>query len=229
MVGNSMIFYKSKKIMILFFAFVCIFITSCSGNNVSQDDAKDAVISVTQNIATDTTEIYENEYELLDADVLYKSNKNFKIYTNASETIFCYYIYDNNGGLIDIGYHDWRGSFDIWMDDTVLVLEYGFGGSSWYRRYYDTEQGMVSRYFYKPVATYQDLVAYFTTSKEGIITLIIQNMFDTTDYYLEINRKFSDLVIKDQCEAEFINEGTQLLITYWIADDEAVSEIIDLI
>lgn len=203
---------NKKRIILLPLLLVLIF-CSCSSNN------------------NNTTQVNNSAYSQLDnIDVIYKQNKNYTILSNEDTTIFHYYIKDDNGNIIDEGYHDWRGRFDISQKNNFLVMNYGFGGNAWYERYYDTTNGRVSRFFEKPIANADEFVAYFVVTDTGNeIVLIVQNMFDPNIYYKEIRKDFSDYVIKEQVSAEFSEDNSKLKISYWTnPDNENVTEIIDL-
>jgi hypothetical protein len=177
----------------------------------------------------------ENTWNYLDSlDLPYQQDENFEIFTDESCTGFFYYVKDNNGNVMDQGYHGWRGSFGLEFNQGgILMLEYGLGGtpSQWQRRYYDVSNGRVSRFFSKPMQTHDELVAYFTWKEEdGDLVLVIQNMFDPSVYYKEVERDFSLYVYTMPSTAEFLDNGTKLSITYWLKpDDKEVTEIIDLI
>ena len=64
---------------------------------------------------------------------------------------------------------------------------------------------------------------------ENSIILVIQNIFDEKVYYQEIKRAFSSKVLDLYSETEFINNNTQLKISYLInSSDEIITEVIDL-
>ena len=64
---------------------------------------------------------------------------------------------------------------------------------------------------------------------ENSIILVIQNIFDEKVYYQEIKRAFSSKVLDLYSETEFINNNTQLKISYPInSSDEIITEVIDL-
>ncbi len=64
---------------------------------------------------------------------------------------------------------------------------------------------------------------------ENSIILVIQNIFDEKVYYQEIKRDFSSKVLDLYSETEFINNNTQLKISYPInSSDEIITEVIDL-
>ena len=162
-------------------------------------------------------------------DVPYKQADNYEIFTNEAHSAYYYIIKSDNQDIIDIGYHNQRGSFDVFFRDNLLVLDYGWGGNSWHERYYDVSIGRVSRFFPRPISTANEFVAYFMITSSGHIALVVQNMFDPSEYYREFERNFSDFVFKDLAAAEFISQNTQLKISYWTTpNDEVVTEIINL-
>ena len=116
-------------------------------------------------------------------------------------------------------------------EDGILVLNDGAGGIPplWGERYYDVSNGRVSRFYFNPVKTYNELVVHYSEKKEsGESILIIQNMFDPSIYYKEIERDFALANWSIPDTAEFIDAGKKLRITYWLkSDDEEVTEIID--
>jgi len=173
---------------------------------------------------------HTTQVQLNDINVTYKQGDNYIIYTNEEPaTIFEYIIKDDDGHIMDSGYHNYRGSFDIFEKDNLLVMNYGMGGNSWYERYYDTTSGRISRFFERPVASSDELVAYFITDKDNEITLIVQNIFNPNEYHKEIRKNFSDYAIKNQATAEFTEDNAKLKLTYWTKpDNQKVTETIDL-
>ena len=71
-------------------------------------------------------------------DIVYEEDDNYIIYTDERQSGYHYYVKSDDGALIDEGFHTWRGSFGFDRKDGILVLDNGFGGPSWHRRYYDT-------------------------------------------------------------------------------------------
>lgn len=163
-------------------------------------------------------------------DISIEKGNNYEIFTDSAQTGYHYYVKDNDGNVIDEGYHDWRGSFGFEVRDDILELDYGHGGPVWQRRYYDVSNGRVSRFFEKPVQVNGELVAYFTLQgEEKNWVLIVQNMFDPAIYHKEIYRDFSLFVYTMPSTAEFIDNGRKLRVIYWIKpDDKMIEETIDL-
>ncbi|MBQ6714350.1 MAG: hypothetical protein IJN15_02235 [Clostridia bacterium] len=179
---------------------------------------------------TEALELYENNsnFELYNIDDIYKQNNNFVIYTNDNYTLFKDSIKDDKDCVIDYGYHNGRGSFDIYYEDKLLVLNYGFGGNSWFERYYDTSNGKVSRFFERPIQHTNSLVACFVLDEKNKIVLVVQDIFDSKVFYKEIYRDFSDLVLKNHIDCEFQNSDTELKITYWLNNNQQVTETIKI-
>lgn len=163
-------------------------------------------------------------------DIIYEEDDNYVIYTDEIQSGYQYYVKNDDGALIDEGFHTWRGSFGFDRKDGILVLDNGFGGPSWHRRYYDTASGRVSRFFYKPVQTSNELVAYFTSKGEdATIVLVVQNMFDPAVYYKEFQGNFSGMVFRDHSTGEFLDNDTKLKVHFWTEpNDEEATEIFDL-
>jgi len=146
--------------------------------------------------------------------VVYKTGENFTIYTDQNEIMhFYYYVRNKNGEVIDRGYHDSHGSFDIEYQNGLLALDYGYGAHFFDKRYYDIEGGRISQFFPRPVAESDRLVAYFT-QEDDQFKLIVRDIFDATTFYQEIIRDFSDFVIKQNYTGEFIENNTKLRVTY---------------
>lgn len=170
------------------------------------------------------------DYYIDSINIEYKKDKNFIIYTDANQTGYIYIIKNNYGEQIDFGYHNYRGSFDIYEKSGLLVLDYGFGGNSWQERYYDVEQGRVSRFFQNPLATYNENISYFIINPDNQnIYLVIQNIFNPSIYYEEILWEYSSTVFRAQPKAQFLQNGTKLKISYYDeTTNEFVTQIVEL-
>lgn len=150
-----------------------------------------------------------------------EENKNFIIKSSSDYAGFFYEIYDNYGNLLDIGFHDWRGNFDVSKNGNLVKLEYGFGGTNVHSRYrlYDVEHGKVSRYFDGPIAVNDMLVAYFTMSEDRAV-LVVQDAFDTEKTYKEFNGKFDEYIWLKIIGLSFSDDGTKLVIKHRETNNE---------
>lgn len=213
---------------------ICIiFLTSCSNKIDSSSDTKyskeesdryinkhinDSEVLKKYNINGDGTVI--NFFDTM--DTVYKKDVNYIVNTDGFS--FCYKVNDNDGNLLDIGYHDYQGGLNFYYQEDLLVLEYGYGGNLRpSKRYYDVKNGRVSRFFDNPIAEYSTKVAYFTYSEsknENI--LIVRDMFDMTNYYTEIKRNFANgTELYYNTQAAFLENGKKLEITYPVKSKNA--------
>jgi hypothetical protein len=198
---------------------------------LSNDDVPPSSLGISFEYTTDENGYIWNYFDTL--SVLFEENTNYKIYTDNAQISFYYSVFDDNGNLLDEGYHGWRGSFGFsFNEDGLLVLDYGLGGtpSMWQERYYDVSAGRVSRFFSNPVQTHGELIVYFTTKKaHDDIILIIQNIFDASVYYKEVSGAYSHYVWAMPCTAVFSDDSEWLSITYWTYPyGKEITDIIDL-
>lgn len=216
-----------KLLLVLLLACTC-FLTSCSNKdnsfvsdgNISKfesmenDQKKQAEdTNLSKNYTVNRNGIVTNYFDTL--DTVYKNDKNYTIYTDGSS--FRYTVKDNKGNVLDMGYHDYRGSLNFYYQEDILVLEYGYGGNLRpSKRYYDVENGRVSSFFNNPIAEFSTKVAFFTfRERDKKNVLIVQDIFNVADYYTEIERDFAGgTVLYYNCEATFLDNGTKLQITY---------------
>lgn len=171
--------------------------------------------------------------ELNKLDPYYKivnENKNYKVYTDKSGLNYFYNVYNNVGECIDSGFHTREIRFEF--INNILSIKMGFGTYAFICRYYDLSTNRVSRFYPTPLEIGGEYIAYFTNipknDKDNIV-LVIQDIFDEKDYYKEIRRDFSPMVLRVYSETEFVNNNTQLKISYPInSSDEIVTEVINL-
>lgn len=181
---------------------------------------------------TDSKEYY-NTYENFENSFsnIEKENNNYIIKSSDKYAGNFYEIYDNESNLLDKGFHDWRGSFDISKDGDIIKLEYGFGGTDIHPQYrlYDVKNGKASRYFHGPVATHGNKIAYFNTIQDKAV-LIVQDAFDTKEYYKEFYGKFDELVHLKIQEIKFLSDGSKIIIKHCETNNESniIEETFDL-
>jgi len=212
---------KAKLYIIFVLIFTCI-LSSCT------KAADDYIVDVSSQTDSTYEEVNPWNY-MFSIEMLFDEGKNYKIYSDSQQTGFHYYVNDNNGETIDEGYHSWRGKLEFKYFNELLVLDYGFGGSEWQRRYYDVTIGSVSRFFYKPIAESKKLVAYFSTDdKTHKTVLIIQDIFNPNMFYKAVKRDFSNRITREECTGEFIDDYN-LKLTYRPEENlSLITEIIDL-
>lgn len=190
-------------------------------------------IVVYVNINNNKTDIANKELAVKPSNPYYKlseENKNYKVYTDESGFNYYYDIYNNNGKLIDTGFHTKGIGIEVIGD--ILNIRKGAGTYVFTCKYYDLSTNRVSRDYATPLEIGGEYIAYFTTKTEGNkdeIVLIVQNIFDERLYYKEIKRDFSDETLSFYSPTEFIDNNTKLRIKYPInQNDEVVTETIDL-
>jgi len=215
-----------RKFIGLVLLVACVFgLTSCTQkeNNPSFDSTPSTSATtgakqvLSHKYSVDENGNVMNFFDTL--DTLHKSGENYQIYTDGFS--FRYTVTDNNGKVLDIGYHDYRGSFDLDYQGKLLVLEYGSGGNVGIigvsKRYYDVEAGRVSPFFAGVLAHGGTKVVYFAyREQEKKTVLIVQDLFDPADCYEEFERDFANSpnLLYNDTKAEFLNDGKQLQITY---------------
>lgn len=181
----------------------------------------------------DETNIYDEYGRLKPSNPYYntvKDETNYKVYTDESGLNYYYKVYNNIGECIDSGFHTGEITFEC--IDNILSMKMGFGTYAFICRYYDLSTSRVSRFYTTPLEISGEYIAYFTKktkNDENNIILVIQNIFDEKVYYQEIKRDFSSKVLDLYSETEFINNNTQLKISYPInSNDEIIIEVINL-
>ena len=191
------------------------------------DDAVETMssdVSSANDISDEQKDIYYNTFENFEKTftTVRVEEKNFIIKTSDNFAGDFYEIYDNNGNLLDKGYHGWRGSFDISKEEEIIILEYGFGGTNVQPKYrlYDAQKGVASRYFEGPIAHNGKLLAYFSIN-ENDAKLIVQDIFDIEETYIEFSGKFDKFILMKIKEMSFDDNGTKLVIKYFETNNES--------
>ena len=207
------------KMMRVLLAGCLLLVTLFGCGNVKQNAAtEDAGVSQVER------EAYYNTFEAFRHTFTKASvkEKNHTIWQSDEHAGEFYEIYDDDGHLLDYGYHGYRGSFDISLDGTILTLEYGFGGTTVYPQYrfYDVSKGSVSRYFDGPVAVYGTRVAGFCLRDDKAL-LIVQNAFDTDKAYREFTGKFDKSIFLKVQSLTFSPDGKQVTVSHCETDNES--------
>ena len=170
--------------------------------------------------APQSQEKANNQYGFFDTfNIVCEEHQNYKLLTNADNTGYCYYVYDNAGELLDSGYHDYRGCSFAFKDGYLSYYNAGLT-FTWHERYYDVENGRVSRFYYRPLDTHKNLVAYYGSNSNDKTVLIVSDMFDKQTYYCEFAREFSLSVLTGGSTGSFSEDGKTLTVTYIVTDHE---------
>lgn len=202
--------------------------TGCKCNKNFESTSK-----VESHISNNIGKEYYNTYNNFENSFsnIEEENNNFIIKSSDSYAGNFYEIYDNYSNLLDKGFHDWRGSFDIYKDGDIIKLEYGFGGTGVHPKYrlYDVKNSKISRYFGGPIATYGNKVAYFNENQNKTV-LVVQDAFDTKEYYKEFYGKFDGLILMKIQDINFSSDGRKIIIKYCETNNESniIEETFDL-
>lgn len=110
----------------------------------------------------------------------------------------------------------------------VLTLTLG-RGDCWITRFINVKDGSVSEGFDYMVAYNADKVVY-PGFKDGVMKIIVQDIFDKEQYYLEIVREYAPVAVGRYMiiDAEFLDDDALYLKYYKGEEWEEVSEVIDL-
>ena len=212
-----------KKFICLLLALLFILgLVGCNRDEVVEDTNSDE--SSISEISNEQKDAYFNTFENFERTftTVRVNEKNYIIKTSTDFAGDFYEIYDNNGNLLDKGFHGWRGSFDISKERDIITLEYGFAGTSVHPKYrmYDAEKGIASRYFEGPIAVNGTLIAYFKVSNEEA-SLVVQDIFDVENCYKVFNGKFDTFILMKIQEISFSEDGTQINIKHCETNNES--------
>jgi hypothetical protein len=217
-----------KKRIILAVAMALLFSACATAADEVSSGASEAAEN--QTLESEAGDI--NKYECInlgDINVIIEKDAHYILYTNAEKTAFRYEVFDAGGNYMDGGVNDYHG-FRFSYQDGLLEMRKGTTGT-WMARYYDTEKSYVSRFFFMPKQTCGNLIAYYDRDNEGNRAVFVENIFDKEKYSMKLKREFCSAM--GPIETEFLNDGTQLRITYEIQmndkyETELVTETIDL-
>ena len=208
-----------KRVLWLWIIISLVLVLSGCCDKTKNENAKtsDSTTNTTSSALDFERDAYFNTFENFE----YSFNKtiikddNYVIRQSDEHTGDFYEIYDNDGNLLDKGYHGYRGSFDISKKDGIVILEYGFSGTNVYPKYrlYDVEKGKVSRYFDGPIATYDNLIAYLISNEQKTV-LAVQDFFDIDIFYKEFTGDFNHSIYMDFDDLSFSDDGTKIIIKH---------------
>lgn len=102
------------------------------------------------------------------------------------------------------------------VTDEIVEIRFHVGNPADYVLYYNLKTSQLSKEFFNPTTTKNDLVVYMNENyNNNEITMVIQDIFDKSKYYKEIKRDFSPVAAacSDLEKAEFI-DNNKLRITY---------------
>lgn len=190
-----------KRIVLM--VILIILIAGCSNSNISDRES-----SPTINMHYEVKERY---YEIYDI-------------TKHERPLYQYYIFNGNHEVVDYGII--YAFPKVTKTGSIIKLCIQVAEHVICCRYIDIEKDLCSYWFTNPVAENENMVAY--PDPGGSTKLIVQDMFDKSEYYREFERDFA-YKQWPLTSAEFIDEGTRLKITYTSEDLHEITEMLDLI
>lgn len=146
-----------------------------------------------------------------------------------------YYIYDDEGRVVDEGSTTRMTPVVSFENDEVICVHQSVGSGIWWSKYYSLKRDVVSQKYDYVFAFNGELVVYIDIPSGGSAfetrRLVIRNAFDKAEFYMAVDLELAE-VHSPIIRAEFINNNTQLEVTYYfgedIADMQEITEIIDL-
>ena len=161
---------------------------------------------------------------------LVKSEKHFQIYKyKGTVNKHFYRILDSNGNTV-ISETTTRPLSIAIIGDDIIDINISFGSGVSQHQYYGIEKNTLSDTFEDVFATSGELIVYMNVPKENPMknrTLVIQNIFDKENLFVEYKLDFSNYVIPVE-KIIFSKDSNALEITYYKGPEgELTTEILN--
>ncbi len=161
---------------------------------------------------------------------LIKSEKHFQIYEYKDAVNKHFYrILDSNGNTV-ISETTTRPLSVSIIEDDIIDISISFGSGVCQHQYYDIDKNILSELFFDVFATSGELIVHMDVPKENAMenrTLVIQNIFDKEELFVEYKLDFSNYVIPIE-KIEFLTNSNSLQITYYKGSEkELTTEILN--
>lgn len=197
-----------NKLKIFSVIFGVLFLCSCTVNTQRKNAPFDNVVG------------FEN---LSQTDICMES-ENYILYKDGN--LSYYYIYDNNGAVLDEEGFDKLPLPNIEKFGKNLIrVSKGNGSSTAYSKFYDVENDLISAPFLNVLYYDENFIVYLEEELDSERKLIIQNPFDKEKMY----REFTDLKfsrsITPISEITLISDD-KLLVKYKTGNDFKETEIV---
>ncbi len=207
---------RTRKIILILAIFLILLLSGCSGTASQPQDDKSG-ISEDMN-ATSAKDAYYSTFSDFKSTftVVDEQTENYTIKSSDAHAGFFYEIYDNEQSLLDAGFHDWKGSFEITQTDNIVMLQYGFGGTNVQPlfRFYNVDGGKVSKYYSGPLTYHGETVAYFVRNDDKTAKMIVRNMFDDQIQKQEFSGKFDSKIGMKIESIVFSDDGNQITLRH---------------
>lgn len=156
---------------------------------------------------------------------LIKSEKHFQIYKYKDAVNKHFYrILDSNGNTV-ISETTTRPLSVSIIEDNIIDISIGFGSGVCQHQYYDIDKNILSEPFFDVFATSGELIVYMDVPKENAMkdrTLVIQNIFDKEELFVEYKLDFSNYIIPIE-KIEFLTNSDSLQITYYKGSEKELT------
>lgn len=200
---------RIQKIMLILAMLVVLLLSGCSDTTLQPK--KDTADTSEKDAYYSTFSDFKSTFTIIKEET-----ENYIIKTSDAHAGCFYEIYDNEHSLLDTGFHDWRGNFEITQTDNIVMLRYGFGGTSVQPsfRFYNVDSGKVSKYYSGPLACNGETVAYFVKNDDTTAKLIVRNMFDDQIQKQEFSGKFDSFIGMKIDSIVFSDDGKQITLRH---------------
>ena len=174
-----------------------------------------------------------DSHSILNESTPIESGNNYEIYdiSKYAQPFYQYFVFDNKREIMDSGILE-QSYPNFKSRDGILEIHIGYGTGVWQCRYYDANKKLVSVWFNQPHAFSNNLVVYAEPRwNDGDRTdfIVVRDIFHEDAYYSEFERPLKTSV--PIVDAVFINDGSQLKVTYLTGNDydyNEVTEVLDL-
>jgi len=223
-----------KAILVLL---CCLMLTTTVSCNKNDNINLETIASVRDTANNDTFLFHEEskkanigEKTLPENIELVKSEKHFQIYQyKGTVNKHFYRILDSNGNTV-ISETTTRPLSIAIIGDDIIDISISFGSGVSQHQYYGIEKNTLSDTFEDVFATSGELIVYMNVPKENSMknrTLVIQNIFDKENLFVEYKLDFSNYVIPVE-KIIFLKDSNDLEITYYKGPErELTTEILN--
>ncbi len=187
-----------------------IFLIGCKNSEAPSADE-------TTELTEDTQETEELELSPQLFGLQLDDKDNFTLYASDYMMGFFYEIRDNKGRLMDEGYCQWPMETLEYASEDLLFMQYDSADPGQFRqKYFDVENGRVSKTFETPWGISDHLIAYFVERDKQYV-LVVQDMFDPSTFYKEFTSDTFDKAIHaKRGSVEFGENNESITVNYYL-------------
>ncbi|MCL2563353.1 MAG: hypothetical protein FWE08_04885 [Oscillospiraceae bacterium] len=148
-------------------------------------------------------------------ETIIENGSNYRIIETDEYSVLRYEIFNNNGEIIRSGTGQRIPSFRSISED-VLEVSVGAGTGTQTVQFYSAKNDIFSEVFDTPIVITNELIGLVRWSDDGVLNLVVRDIFDTENYYSEFWLKdFSSVAnpINALIQVEYLGMG-RVEITY---------------